>query len=52
MKKTVGGVDKWIRIVIGLALILGGIFFPMSTRWRAGAFVVAGIALITAFTGL
>jgi Inner membrane protein YgaP-like, transmembrane domain len=52
VKKTVGGIDKWIRIVIGLILILVGIFFPMSTRWRAGVFVVAVIALITAFTGL
>ncbi len=52
MKKTVGGIDKGIRIIIGLILILGGIFFSMSTGWRVVIFVVAGLSLITAFTGL
>lgn len=52
MKKTVGGIDKGIRIVIGLILILIGIFLPMGTGWRVGLFIVAGLALITAFTGL
>jgi hypothetical protein len=52
MKKTVGGIDKKIRIIVGLFLILGGIFYPLSTGWRVVAFIVAGISLITAFTGL
>jgi Inner membrane protein YgaP-like, transmembrane domain len=52
MKRNIGGIDKGIRIVIGLALILGGLFFPMSTGWRVGVFIVAGITLINAFIGL
>jgi hypothetical protein len=52
MKKTVGGIDKGVRIVIGFALILDGIFIPMTTGWRVAAFIVAGISLITAFSGL
>jgi hypothetical protein len=52
MKKTVGGIDKGVRIVIGFALILDGIFIPMTTGWRVIAFIVAVISLITAFTGL
>ncbi len=52
MKKNVGGIDKGIRIVVGLALILAGLLAPLSTGWRIGVLVVAAIALITAFTGL
>jgi hypothetical protein len=52
MKKTVGGIDKGIRIIIGLILILGGLFCPLATGWRVLVFIVAAISLITAFTGL
>jgi Inner membrane protein YgaP-like, transmembrane domain len=52
MKKNIGGIDKGIRIVIGLALIIGGIFIPMSTGWRVGVLIVAVITLINAFIGL
>jgi len=52
MKKNVGGIDKGIRIGVGLALILVGLLAPLSTGWRIGVLVVAAIALITAFTGL
>jgi hypothetical protein len=51
MKKNVGGVDKTIRIIVGIALLIVGIFVQMSTGLRIGAFAVAAIALITATVG-
>jgi hypothetical protein len=51
MKKNVGGIDKAIRIIIGLALALVGVFVQMSTGLRMVAFVAAAIAVLTAFTG-
>jgi hypothetical protein len=51
MKKNVGGIDKVIRLVIGFILALVGFFVQMSTGLRIGVFVVAAIALVTAFTG-
>lgn len=51
MKKNVGGADKAIRVIIGIVLALVGFFVNMSTGLRTGAFVVAAIALVTAFTG-
>jgi hypothetical protein len=52
MKKNIGGIDKGIRIIIGLILLIGGIFYPMGTGWRVGVFIVAGLTLINAFIGL
>ncbi len=51
MKKNVGGIDKVLRLIIGLVLLFVGFFMQMSTGLRVGAFVVAAVALITAFTG-
>jgi len=51
MKKNVGGIDKILRLVAGVVLALVGFFVQMSTGLRIGVFVVAAIALITAFTG-
>ena len=51
MKKNVGGIDKVLRIIIGIVLALVGFFVQMSTGVRIGVFVVAAIALITAFSG-
>ncbi len=52
MKKNLGGIDKTIRIIIGVVLVIVGIFAQMSTGLRIVAFVVAGIALVTAFVSL
>ncbi len=52
MKKNVGGADKTVRIVLGIVLVVAGLFAPVSTGIRAGMFVVAVIALGTAFSGL
>jgi Inner membrane protein YgaP-like, transmembrane domain len=51
MKKNVGGIDKAIRFIIGIILGLVGFFVHMGTGLRIGAFVVAAVALVTAFTG-
>ncbi len=51
MKKNVGGIDKVIRFIIGIIVALVGLFVQMSLGLRIGAFVVAAIAIITAFTG-
>jgi hypothetical protein len=51
MKKNVGGIDKVIRFIIGIIVALVGFFVQMSIGLRIGAFAVAAIAIITAFTG-
>jgi len=51
MKKNVGGIDKVLRLIIGFVLLLAGFVMQLSTGLRVGAFVVAAIALTTAFTG-
>lgn len=52
MKKNVGGIDQQIRFGLGAILLLGGILAPIDPGWRIGLFVVAAIAMVTAFTGL
>jgi len=52
MKKNVGGIDKIIRIVVGIVLALAGLFAPVGMAGRIGLFGVAAVALVTAFTGL
>ncbi len=51
MKKNVGGIDKAIRIIIGVILLIAGLSIQMNTGLRIGVFVVAGIAFVTAFVG-
>ena len=48
MRCNVGGMDRTARLVVGVALILVGLFAELSTGWRVLAFVVAGVALATA----
>lgn len=52
MKKNVGGVDKGARIVVGLGLVLGGLFYPMRFGWRIGLITIGGITLFNAFIGV
>jgi hypothetical protein len=52
MARNVGGVDKTIRIIIGILLLVIGFTVQLGSGLRIGAFVVAAIAFITAFTGL
>jgi hypothetical protein len=51
MEKNVGGMDKTIRIIVGIVLLIVGVFVQMGTGLRIASFVVAAIALVTAFAG-
>lgn len=51
MQKNVGTVDRNIRISIGVIFLIIGLFVQISSGLRTGAFVIAAIALVTAFTG-
>lgn len=45
---NVGGVDRTLRAVIGVALIIFGLLVPMTLIWQILVFVVAAILLVTA----
>ncbi len=49
MKSNVGGIDRTLRIVVGIVLLLVGLLAPLEMTWRIVALVVAAIALVTAF---
>ena len=49
MKSNVGGADRTVRIVVGIALLLVGLVAPLEMTWRIVAVVIAAIALVTAF---
>lgn len=51
MKCNVGGVDRSARIVIGVALVIVGLFVPMNPAWQTVLFILAAIALVTAIVG-
>lgn len=48
---NVGGADKVIRIVVGVALIAFALLSNVDTTWKVVAGIVAAIALLTAFVG-
>lgn len=49
MKSNVGGIDRTLRIIVGIVLLLVGLLAPLEMTWRIVALVVAAIALVTAF---
>lgn len=51
MKKNVGGIDKTLRIIIGIVLLGVGLLAPLGTAGRTVSLVIAAVALVTAFTG-
>ena len=51
MEKNVGSADKAVRIAVGASLILAGVFAPVGTVAKGVMFVVAAVALFTAFYG-
>ncbi len=51
MMKNVGGIDKILRIILGIVLVIAGIFAPLGAGVRIAAFVIAGIALFTGIFG-
>ena len=51
MKCNVGGIDKLIRLGVGIAGLGISLLAPISSVWKMTAFVVALIALVTASFG-
>ncbi len=49
MKCNVGGTDRTIRIVLGILLVIAGLFAQLEMTWRIVVLVVGAIALVTAF---
>ncbi len=48
MKKNIGTVDRWIRIVLGLAILSLLLWAPGGTRWLG---LIGLIPLVTALLG-
>jgi hypothetical protein len=51
MKCNVGGWDKTFRLIVGILALGIGIFAPVAPIWHVVAYVVAGIAFLTALIG-
>jgi len=51
MAANVGGAEKVIRIILGVALLALGWFGVVTGGWATGAYVVGAIALITGLVG-
>ena len=51
MTKNVGGIDKILRIIIGIVAVLVGVFAPIAGGLRIIAFMVAAVALFTSIFG-
>jgi hypothetical protein len=52
MKKNVGGIDRTLRIIAGIALLAVGFSELLSGWLRAAVFVVGIVALLTGFFSL
>jgi uncharacterized membrane protein HdeD (DUF308 family) len=51
MAANVGGADKVIRIILGIALLAAGLFHFATGAWAIAAYVVGTIALVTGLFG-
>jgi hypothetical protein len=51
MAANVGGADKVIRIVVGIALLALGLFHVATGGWATAAYVAGTIALATGLFG-
>ena len=47
MKHNVGGLDRTLRIVIGVLLVFVGLLAGLPLLWQIVVFAIAAIALIT-----
>ena len=52
MKRTVGSADKIVRIIIAVVLVVVALKTDIGFGLKIAALVVAGIAIVTGFTGL
>jgi len=51
MQCNVGGIERPIRIVVGIVLMGVGAFGGLSTGAMAAALIVGGVALVTGLIG-
>lgn len=49
MRCNVGGADRIARIIVGAILLIVGFTVSMPAFWQAIVFILAAVALITAF---
>jgi hypothetical protein len=47
MKPNVGGLDRALRIIAGLALIVLGIFVIKSSGWMITSIIIGGVLFLT-----
>lgn len=52
MKKNVGGIDKVLRIILGVVLVLLELFTPLSSGMKTLLFFLAVISLFTGIFGV
>ncbi|MEJ2686058.1 MAG: DUF2892 domain-containing protein [Gammaproteobacteria bacterium] len=48
MNCNVGGADRIVRVLVGIALLVIGFVVPMGGGWQIAAFAVGAILLVTA----
>jgi hypothetical protein len=51
VNRNVGGIDKGLRLVLGIVLVLAGLLAPLGDGVRIVVFIVAAIALFTGTFG-
>jgi hypothetical protein len=47
MKPNVGGLDRALRIIAGLALLIVGIFIIKSSGWMIASIVIGSVLFLT-----
>ena len=52
IEKNVGGIDKTVRIILGMVLLVAGLFLKGGGLGQWVLFLLAAIAFVTAFVGL
>jgi hypothetical protein len=52
LKANVGGADRAFRIILGIVLVLLGLFIVHSTTWTVIFLVVGILMFLTGLTGL
>ena len=50
MNKNMGNTDRWIRIVLGIVLVLVGIFAATGV-WAGALYAIGAILIVTSLIG-
>lgn len=51
MKTNEGGIDRVLRVIMGLALLILGIWVFKTTGWTIAIIIVGAVLFITGLTG-